>query len=195
MRQRLRARDLARRFPGTLGLAAVTLGMFLLEHVFGGGTDLHAQVRLGALRVDRLVEHRELWRLVLPMFLHHGAIHLVLNGLALLQLGPLVESLWGTRRMVAFYVFCGIASALASAEFTADGYSGSVGASGAIMGLAGLLLGTTWFGEENVRVFLVDLLGRRLLNAVVLTFAIGIGLVWVMPIVDNWGHFLSLIHI
>lgn len=177
-----------RRFPGTVALVALTVAVFFAERALGGTTDLRAQVRLGALRPDRLVEHYELWRLVMPMFLHHGVIHLALNGLALVQLGPLVEGLWGSRRMVSFYVGSGVVSALASAAFTPDGYAAAVGASGAIMGLAGVLLGTSVFGEESARAFLVDLLGQRLLRGVLLTLAIGIGLWFVMPIVDNWGH-------
>lgn len=188
MARRLRAWDVARRFPGTLGITALTILFFVLEHALGGGTDLRAQLRLGALRPDRVSEHFEVWRLVMPMFLHHGLVHLVLNGFALIQLGPLVESLWGTRRLLVFYVSCGIASSLVSAAFSPAGYAGGVGASGAIMGLAGVLLGTTWFGEESVRAFLVDLLGRRLLHGVLLTLALGMGLWLILPIVDNWGH-------
>jgi membrane associated rhomboid family serine protease len=183
----------ARRFPGTLAIAALTLGMFGLEHLLGGGTDLRAQMRLGALRTDRLVEHWELWRLVMPMFLHHGAIHLALNGLALLQLGPLVESLWGTRRLLVFYVCSGIAASLVSAAFNAEGVAAALGASGALMGLAGLLLGASLFGEESARTFLVQLLGQRLLRAVLLTLAIGVGLWFVLPIIDNWAHVGGLV--
>lgn len=179
---------MARRFPGTLGILIVTLGVFALEYAEGGTTDLRAQMRLGALRTDRVAEHAEAWRLVAPIFLHHGPIHLLLNLFALLQLGPLVESLWGTRRFFTFYVFCGIAGTLASAALTGSGYAGSVGSSGALMGLAGLLLGARAYGEENTRDFLGDLLGRRLLQGVLLTLGLGFGLWFFLPVVDNWAH-------
>jgi membrane associated rhomboid family serine protease len=190
---RVRAWDVVSRFPGTLGVLTITLLIFALEHGFGGATDLRAQIRLGAMRVDRVAEHAEVWRLVTSMFLHHGIIHLLINTFALVQLGPLVESLWGTRRFLTFFVACGIAGSLASAAFTPSGYAGSVGASGALMGLAGLLLGTRAFGEENVREFLGDLLGRRLLQGVLLTLGLGFGLWLVLPVVDNWSHVGGLV--
>ncbi|MEZ4238265.1 MAG: rhomboid family intramembrane serine protease [Myxococcota bacterium] len=181
-----------RRFPGTLGIAALTLATFALEHALGGGLDLRAHVRIGALRTDRLAEHWEVWRLVMPMFLHYGAVHLLLNGLAFLQLGPIVEGLWGTRRLVTFYVASGVVATLFSAASNPEG-SVAVGASGALMGLAGLLLGTSLYGEESARAFLVQLLGQRLLRAVLLTLAIGVGLWFVLPIVDNWAHIGGLV--
>ena len=185
---RTRARDGLRRIPGTIFVLLTTLFLFGLEHWLGGGTDLGAQIRLGALRADRISDHGEIWRLVTPIFLHHGAIHLVLNLFALLQLGPLVESMWGTRRFFAFYVACGIAGSLASASLTSEIYAGSVGSSGALMGLAGLLLGTRAYGEEHARDFLGEVLGRRLLQGVLLTLGLGFALYLLLPVVDNWAH-------
>ncbi len=179
------------RFPGTWGLAALTLLVFAIQWTSGGeahATDLRTQLRMGALRPDRVAEHAEYYRLILPMFLHHGWVHLALNGVALLQLAGLVESLWGTTRLVAFYGLCGLAGTLMSATLGPP-WAGAVGASGAIMGLAGVLVGTTWFGAEPVRAWLREVLGRRLLYSVLLTFGLGIALWFVLPVIDNWAHF------
>jgi membrane associated rhomboid family serine protease len=180
---------LAAHFPGTLGIVALTIVFFGLEHALGGGMDTEILLRLGSMRADRVSEHWELWRLVTPMLLHFGAVHLVLNMLALAQLGPLVEGFWGTRRMVVFYVVCGLASSLTSAAFNPVGRPGSVGASGAIMGLAGVLLGASSFGDPRIRAELA-VLRRPLFRGVALTLFIGLALVLWQPVVvvDNSAH-------
>ncbi|HHO53598.1 MAG TPA: rhomboid family intramembrane serine protease, partial [Deltaproteobacteria bacterium] len=183
-----RARDVARRFPVTLGIAALTLIAFGVERSSGGATDVLTHLRFGALRTDRLVEHGEYYRLLMPLLLHHGWIHLLLNGFAFLQLGALVEALWGGRRLLLFYVICGLAASLTSATLNGVTMPASVGASGAILGLAGLILGTTWYGRAPIRGWLLDLVGQRLLYSVLLTFAIGLGLWLILPLVDNWAH-------
>ncbi len=179
------------RFPMSTALVFVTIAAFLVQAWLGSTTDPALQLRMGALRADRVVEHGELYRLVTPMFIHHGPIHLVLNLIALGQLAILVEMLWGGRRLLLFYVVSGIVASLATAALTSPGYDssvGSVGSSGAIMGLAGVLLGATWVAREPARTWLRGLVGSRLLTFVVLVFVVGIGFSLVLPIVDNWAH-------
>lgn len=180
--------DVLKRFPVTLGVALVTSAFFALEFVLGGATEPLVHVRLGALRADRVAEHGEMWRLFMPLWLHHGWVHFLLNGMALLQLGALTESIWGGRRLLVYYAVCGLAGSLASAAFNPMLSVGSVGASGALMGLAGLIVGTSWYGRDPVRGWLLQVTGHRLIYAVALTFALGAFLAMVLPIVDNWAH-------
>lgn len=178
--------NIARRFPVTMALLATTVGVFLLQHWLGGGMDRMAHLRLGALSAERVSEHGEYFRLIMPWFIHAGLVHLVLNGFALLQLGALVEVFWGGRRLLVYYALCGLVASLASALFNDAPYA--VGASGAILGLAGLILGTSWYGASPVKDQLRELVGRQLLYGVLLTFALGFGLLLVLPVVDNWAH-------
>lgn len=90
----------------------------------------------------------EWWRLVTPIFLHAGIIHFFFNSYVLLQLGPLAEAEFGTERFWVVYLTCGIAGS-AMSQFlqpllTARGGVNTIGASGAIMGLMGLLLVHGW---------------------------------------------------
>jgi len=98
-------------------------------------------------------EGGEWWRLVTPIFLHGGLLHFFFNSYLLLQLGPVVEEIYGTKRYWVAYLACGLAGSLFSQRlrfvigealpFTAGflgRYVNTVGASGAIMGLIGLLL-------------------------------------------------------
>ncbi|GAA3917731.1 rhomboid family intramembrane serine protease [Hymenobacter algoricola] len=79
------------------------------------------------------------WRLLTSCFLHGGVAHLLLNSLALLFLGRLSESLVGPGRLAAAYLVSGVGGSLFSLWWHSRGVN-SVGASGAIFGLYGLVL-------------------------------------------------------
>ena len=75
------------------------------------------------------------WRLVTPNFIHLGIIHLMFNSIALYQIGPQVEEVYGSQKFILLYVVTGIFSCISS---YAVGINGA-GASGAIFGLIGLM--------------------------------------------------------
>jgi rhomboid protease GluP len=83
----------------------------------------------------------EWWRVITPIFLHGGLLHFFFNSFVLLQLGPITESIYGTPRFWVIYLCCGIAGS-ATSQFTRPVLT--VGASGAILGLMGLLLVYGW---------------------------------------------------
>lgn len=170
----------------TAGIVAITVLVFGAQVWMGGSTDPKVMTRLGALNAERLAEHHEWYRLWAPLFLHAGIVHLAFNMFALVQLGALVELIWGWRKLLSFYALFGLAASLCSASLNGGIGTHSVGASGAILGLAGVLMGTAWWGAEPVRSSLRELLGRRLLYAVLATFAIGM---LIAPMFDNWAHF------
>lgn len=177
-----------RRFPATTGVTAVILVLYGLEAAFGGTTDMTAQVRLGGLRGSLVFEHGEWYRLFTATFLHHGPIHLVFNLLALGQIGVAVEHCYGSVRMLGAYLVCGLAGALASAFFLGPGVALSLGASGAILGLAGVLLGAIVSKSPVLPPPLRRAWGWRLALAVGFTFAVGLGASLLLPIVDNASH-------
>lgn len=79
------------------------------------------------------------WRLVSGTFLHSGPAHLFLNLSALLLLGLMAEAKAGSVRWLLVYVLSGVGGSLASLWWHTHGVN-SVGASGAIFGLYGLVL-------------------------------------------------------
>lgn len=81
----------------------------------------------------------EPWRLVTAMFLHSGLVHLALNMYVLSSIGPLTERLFGRAGFLALYLLSGVGGSLASINWQPEVVS--VGASGAIFGLFGGLLG------------------------------------------------------
>lgn len=75
------------------------------------------------------------WRLVNPIFLHGGLLHLAFNGYALANLGPMLESLIGSRRLLVLFIGTGVLSFAASCVVAP--LTWSLGASGALYGLIG----------------------------------------------------------
>jgi membrane associated rhomboid family serine protease len=73
------------------------------------------------------------------MFLHIGIIHLAFNTLVFFQIGPFVERLVGNVGFVTAYFASGIVGSVTSLAW--HPYTVSAGASGAIFGLYGVLLG------------------------------------------------------
>jgi membrane associated rhomboid family serine protease len=89
--------------------------------------------------VTTSVQHGELYRLVSVTLVHGGLLHLLLNMYALFIVGPVVESIWGRRMFAVFYLLCAVAGATGSFLFA----DASVGASGAIFGLVGVIIAGT----------------------------------------------------
>ena len=121
------------------------------------------------------------WRLIMGTFLHGGLLHIGMNMMVLLDTAPVVEELYGSARFLFLYTTCGIGGSICSTFF---GKYPSVGASGAIMGVIGLLLAvTTKRGGASVQA-----MRSRLISWVVTIFALGL----LVHGVDNWGHFGGL---
>ncbi|HEY3163917.1 MAG TPA: rhomboid family intramembrane serine protease [Candidatus Limnocylindrales bacterium] len=92
-----------------------------------------------ALQLDKAaVAKGEVWRLWTVTVLHANFLHLLFNMYALYLSGPIVERLYGTTMTIVFYLVCALGGSLGSFAFGAD--APSVGASGAIFGLFGMLL-------------------------------------------------------
>ena len=106
-----------------------------------GGIDGHVLLRLGAKAPYIIFDH-QWWRLVTAMFLHADILHIGMNMWCLVDLGPQVESLFSTTKFTVLYLVTGVAGFLLSLWWAPMGMS--VGASGAIMGLIGILIGASY---------------------------------------------------
>lgn len=100
------------------------------------GLDGPTLLRFGAGHGELTFVYGEWWRLITPIFLHGGLLHIAMNTFALLQLGPLTEHTYGRDRFVVVYLFSGVTGFFASQIFG----SFTVGASASLSGLIGLLL-------------------------------------------------------
>jgi rhomboid protease GluP len=129
----------------------------------------------------------EWWRLVMPMFLHAGLLHLGMNSLFLVDIGPQVERIYGSARYLFIYVLTGICSFIASTAWNLWMYQGfgiGIGASGALAGLIGVMWGmTTGRGGGYAREIRAQMI--RMTGYLVVMALLPIG-------IDNAAHFGGL---
>ena len=134
-----RTSAVGRRAYATLALIALNLLMFAVELASGGSTDVEALLGLGALNPAAVLAG-EWWRVAAALFLHFGPLHLALNMLGLLLLGPFLESAVGWGRYLVAYLAAGMGSMLLIVGLAKGGVLQDqivVGASGSIMGIVG----------------------------------------------------------
>lgn len=82
-----------------------------------------------------ILEDNEWWRLVTPIMLHAGVIHLFCNIAVQLETGAFFEREWGSVNWLVIYLTSAVGSSVLSCVFMPN--SVSVGSSGAVMGLFG----------------------------------------------------------
>lgn len=98
--------------------------------------------RMGNLNVVDVLLYREYGRIVWAMFLHSGISHIFNNMLILFFLGAMIEKEIGHFWYALLYFFSGIGGNMLSLYVRMMNYdmSASLGASGAVFGLDGVLL-------------------------------------------------------
>lgn len=155
-----------RSVTGRIILANVVV--FALQSLFHPMFDV-----LFALIPRVVVEHFYVWQLGTYMFLHGGFMHLFFNMLMLFFLGSTLETVWGGRHFLKYYVACGIGAGLCSMVFSYN--SPVVGASGAVFGL--YLAYAMVFPNNYVYIyFLIPIKAKHLLAGLVV-FQLIMGLV------------------
>jgi membrane associated rhomboid family serine protease len=130
---------------------AVFVGM-MIEMVLAGGSPFQEfsgleLVQWGA-NVGPFTLSGEWWRLLTCVFVHGGLLHIAFNMWCLWDLGALSESLYGRWTFGVIYLISGLGASLASVAW--NPHVMSVGASGAIFGLAGALIAAFKLGEFSV---------------------------------------------
>jgi rhomboid protease GluP len=127
------------------------------------------------------------WRLVTYMFFHSGWIHIAINMWCLWDLGALCESLYGRATFAAVYLITGVAGGVATVAWRPLG--ATVGASGAVFGLAGALVASYYLGEFSLPSSVIKATLRSVAFFVVVSVVLG----GMFPGVDNACHIGGLI--
>jgi membrane associated rhomboid family serine protease len=134
-----------------------------------------------ALALDKeRVAAGEYWRLWTVTLLHGNELHLAFNMYALYLSGRIVERWYGSLNFLLFYLVCAAAGSIGS--FVIGGDAPSVGASGAVFGLFGLLLSAGRIHHP------VDKQSRALVSQLGMLIVINLLFGFAVPGIDNAAH-------
>ena len=128
-------------------LVAVNAGVFLLCQL--PGSVLYAK---GCLRIYEIIGYGEYGRILWAMFLHADASHLFSNMIILLFMGAMIERAIGHIPFVGIYMASGLIGNMLSlaGKLLISDLTASLGASGAIFGLDGLLLAMVLVSRKQI---------------------------------------------
>ena len=130
-----------------------------------------------------MISEGEWWRLVTPMFLHAGLMHLLFNMFSLFIFGPELERVAGKARFLTIYLLSGIFANIAS-FFLGGPEFAHVGASGAIFGIFGAF-GALVYYTKNAFPQLRQIMLPIIVISVIMTF--------LQPGINVIGHIAGLI--
>ena len=131
--------------PATYVLLAVNCAVFvamLLNHISWLSPTPEQLLHWGATDPAQVLYYGEWWRIVTAMFVHVGILHLATNMWCLWNLGLLGEPLIGPLGIFVAYILTGAAGNLVSVGYHLFRGTEAVGAgaSGAVFGIAGVLI-------------------------------------------------------
>jgi membrane associated rhomboid family serine protease len=127
-------------FPrGVKWLILSNVAIFLIGF-FAQLVELDGPLRFLALTPAFVARYFAVWQLVTYMFLHAGFGHILWNMLALWMFGADLEQLWGMKRFLKFYFFCGIGAGVCVVVLNyllpwGNPRIPTIGSSGAIFGI------------------------------------------------------------
>ncbi|REB07767.1 rhomboid family intramembrane serine protease [Sporosarcina sp. BI001-red] len=130
-----------------------------------------------------MIEQGEYWRLVTPMFLHSGIMHLLFNMFSLFIFGPELEKMTGKARFLTVYLLAGVFGDIAT-FFVYDSSFLHVGASGAIFGI---------FGAFGALVYYTKKMLPQLRQIILPIIALSVVMTFVGPNINAAAHIAGLV--
>ncbi|KAK6279739.1 hypothetical protein POUND7_020006 [Theobroma cacao] len=165
-------------------LASINIAVFLFEiatPIRNSDLELFSLPSLYGAKINDLILVGEWWRLVTPMFLHSGILHVALGCWALLSFGPQVCRRYGSFTFFLIYLLGGISGNLISFLHTPDP---TVGGTGPVFAVIGAWL---IYQIQNKDVTAKHISERMFQKAMLVT-ALSFILSNFGPI-DDWTHF------
>lgn len=133
--------------PVTMALIGGSVIIALMGYLGLAGDDTMWSLTIDHYDVSvplQRIREGEVWRLLTPMFLHFGALHLVFNMMWMWRLGPQVESNHGSLLMLVLVVVSEVVGNLAQ-------YAVSGPAFGGMSGVVYALFGFVWMRAQYDR--------------------------------------------
>lgn len=182
---------------GILGLSCLFFAISLLATIrltgftSNGGGGLSGLFNFGAISGGVLERFgaslplpynlRQPWRFVMAIFLHGSILHIFFNMWVLMDIGPQIEELYGSARYLFIYVVTGIGGYVVSST---TGHM-SVGGSGALLGLIGVLLAVSMSRKS---------MGMQMLRNQLIKWLIYLAILgYLFREIDNYAHAGGLI--
>jgi rhomboid protease GluP len=189
--------------PGTYFLLSVNIAVYLwmvLRGVSPTNPSIPALAHFGANNAYLVLAGGQWYRLVTAIFVHIGIIHIGTNMWCLWNLGLLGEPLLGPMGLIAVYVLTGVAGNMLSITidvakahlFREPLINVSVmgaGASGAVFGIAGILI--VLLSNHKLPIPWRELMRLRksVIQFAAINLVIGLGTIFAGPVrIDNSAH-------
>jgi rhomboid protease GluP len=169
----------------TYFLIAFNVAIFILMTLAGGSTRIETLLNFGAM-YRPLFTGGEYWRLITPIFLHIGILHLAFNMYALFVLGSVAEQIYGSTRFFWLYLLSGVGGTVSSSFFSTGV---SAGASGAIFGISGIALMVGYLHLHDISTNFRNAVGRGIIPFVVFNLVYGFS----NKGIDNSAHLGGLL--
>jgi membrane associated rhomboid family serine protease len=137
------------------------------------------------------VGEHQAWRLLTCAFLHANVLHIAMNMWVLRTLGDTAERLFGSLTFGLLFLLSGLGGSILSLAWTLRAHPTlpSVGASGAVFGVMGGLIGFALTRRSSVP----PDVRRALLRGGLWFAVVNIGLGLALPMVDNGAHMGGLL--
>lgn len=152
--------------------------MELMGYRFGimeGSTNSTILELFGAMSPEAIIQNQEYWRLITPIFVHIGLMHIAVNSLTLYFAGRILEPIIGHTRFFFLYILSGIMGNALSFGFGSS-YGLSAGASTSLFGMfaAFIILGRIYPYHPVIRHMSQNMMLLIVLNLVMNLFDSGV---------------------
>ncbi len=173
-------------------LTYIIIAVTVIVSVTASASGPEAGDLLRRLELDKIAVADGQWYRLLSVTLVHfpvteNPLHLMFNMYALYLVGPLVERIYGWKLFGLMYVLCALAGSVGS-MLVGDPHVPSVGASGAIFGLFGVVLAATRIHDP-----VLDRRGRALVGQIGTLIVLNLFLGFANPGIDNAAHIGGLL--
>ncbi|KAL6135403.1 hypothetical protein ACLB2K_067631 [Fragaria x ananassa] len=163
-------------------LGSINIAVFLFEIASPvKNSELFSLPLLYGAKINDLIMVGEWWRLVTPMFLHAGLIHIAIGSWGLVTFGPKVCRGYGSFTFFLIYMLGGISGNLISFLHTPEP---TVGGTGPIFAMIGAWLMYETLNKDMIAKEVSESMFQKAIITTALTFTLSS-----FGPIDDWTHF------